>query len=85
MHLRELQMPKNNTPIETAFYDILTCKAKKEFTTASSFCLSVYEFWKERGYITQPQMENLEKGFNGLAKNKSYYNILKSKEIQNEL
>lgn len=32
----------NKTPIEQAFYDILTCKAKKEFTTASSFCMSVY-------------------------------------------
>ena len=71
----------NKTPIEQAFYDILTCKAKKEFTTASSFCMSVYWFWRDRGYITQLQIENLEKGFNGEAKNKSYYNVLKNKEV----
>ncbi len=71
----------NKTPIEQAFYDILTCKAKKEFTTASSFCMSVYWFWRDRGYITQLQMENLEKGFNGEAKNRSYYNVLKNKEV----
>lgn len=79
-------MPKKNkTPIETDFYNVLTLKAKKEFTTASSYHMSVYEFWKERGYITPLQMEYLEQGFNGQAKNKSYYNILKSKEKQNEL
>lgn len=71
----------NKTPIEQAFYDILTCKAKKEFTTASSFCMSVYWFWKDRGYITQLQMENLEKGFNGEAKNKSYYNVLRNSDV----
>ena len=71
----------NKTPIETAFSDILTCKAKKEFTTASSFCMSVYWFWKDRGYITQLQMENLEKGFNGEAKNKSYYNVLRNSDV----
>ena len=75
-------MPRksNKTPIEQAFYDILTCKAKNEFTTASSYHMSVYDFWKERGYITPLQMEYLEKGFNGQAKNKSYYNVLKNKE-----
>lgn len=71
----------NKTPIEQAFYDILTCKAKKEFTTASSFCMSVYWFWKDRGYITQLQMENLEKGFSGEAKNKSYYNVLRNSDV----
>jgi len=74
-------MSKNSTPVEMAFYDIFTCKAKKEFTTASSFCMSVYSFWKVRGYITQSQMENLEKGFNGEAKNKSYYNILRNSHV----
>ncbi|NBK98207.1 MAG: hypothetical protein EOM50_09325 [Erysipelotrichia bacterium] len=71
-------MPKKRikAPIKTAFYDILTCKAKKEFTTASSYHMSVYEFWKERGYITPLQMGYLEKGFNGQAKNKSYYRVL---------
>ena len=71
--------------IEQSFYDALTPQAKKEFTTASSYHMSVYDFWKERGYITPLQMEYLEKGFNGQSKNKSYYNILKSKEKQNEL
>ena len=71
--------------IEQSFYDVLTPQAKKEFTTASSYHMSVYDFWKERGYITPLQMEYLEKGFNGQSKNKSYYNILKSKEKQNEL
>ena len=69
------------TPIETAFYDILTCKAKKEFTTASSFCMSVYVSWKERGYITQSQMENLEKGFNGQAKNNRPANTTNKKTM----
>ena len=79
-------MPKKNkTPIEQSFYDVLTSQAKKEFTTASSYHMSVYDFWKERGYITPLQMDYLEKGFNGQSKNKSYYNILKSKEKQNEL
>lgn len=69
---------KDRAGIEQAFYDILTCKARQEFTTASSFCMSVYEFWKERGYISSLQMKNIEKGFNGQAKNKSYYRVLGS-------
>lgn len=74
-------MQKGTVSIETAFYDILTCKAKKEFTTASSFCMSVYSFWQEKGSITSSQMENLEKGFNGQAKNKSYYNVLRNSHV----
>ena len=76
-------MPKksNKTSIEQAFYDILTCKAKKEFTTASSYHMSVYEFWKVKGYITPLQTEYLEKGFNGQAKNKSYYNVLRNSHV----
>lgn len=78
MRKREVVATKDNAGIEKAFYDILTCKAKKEFTTASSYHMSVYEFWKEKGYVTPLQMEYLEKGFNGQAKNKSYYNVLKA-------
>ena len=72
-------MCRGTISIETTFYDVLTCKAKKEFTTASSFCMSVYGFWKERGYITPLQMDYLETGYNGEAKNKSYHNILKAR------
>ncbi len=59
--------------INNKFYTILTPKAKKEFTTKSDFCMSVYRFWEEKGYITENQMFYLEKGFNGIAKNRSYY------------
>ena len=61
--------------IQRKFYDILTDKAKKEFTTKSEYCLSVYNFWLNNGYITDNQMKYLEKGFNGISKNKSYYGI----------
>ena len=67
--------------IEQSFYDVLTPQAKKEFTTTSSYHMSVYDFWKERGYITPLQMEYLEKGFNGQAKNKSYYNVLRKSHV----
>lgn len=59
--------------IERNFYNILTTKAKKEFTTKSEFCMSVYRFWQDKGYVTDSQMNYLEKGFNGLSKNRSYY------------
>ncbi len=59
--------------IERNFYNILTARAKKEFTTKSEFCMSVYRFWQEKGYVTESQMHNLEKGFNGISKNRSYY------------
>lgn len=59
--------------IERNFYNLLTAKAKKEFTTKSEFCMSVYRFWQERNFITEAQMNNLEKGFNGVSKNRSYY------------
>lgn len=57
------------------FLSSLTDKARKVFTTKSEFCMSVYNFWQEKGYITESQMANLEKGFNGTAKNRSYYGI----------
>lgn len=57
------------------FLSSLTDKARKVFTTKSEFCLSVYRFWQEKGYITASQMSHLEKGFNGVSKNRSYYGI----------
>ena len=53
--------------IERNFYSILSAKAKREF------CMSVYRFWQDKGYVTDSQMSYLEKGFNGVSKNKSYY------------
>lgn len=63
--------------INKKFYEILTQKAKKEFTTRSDYCTSVYRFWEEKGYVTENQMKFLEKGFNGNNKNRSYYGIRK--------
>lgn len=63
--------------IQRCFYDILTIKAKKEFTTKSEFCMSVYYQWIEKGFVSDSQMKYLEKGFNGNSKNRSYYRIIK--------
>lgn len=57
------------------FLSSLSDKARKAFTTKSEFCMSVYTFWQEKGYITESQMANIEKGFNGVAKNRSYFGI----------
>ena len=54
--------------IQIAFYNILTTKAKKEFTTKSEFCMSVYYQWLEKGFVSDSQMKYLEKGFNGNSK-----------------
>ena len=51
--------------INKKFYEILTQQAKKEFTTKSEYCISVYRFWEEKGYVTENQMKFLKKGFNG--------------------
>ena len=63
--------------IQIAFYNILTTKAKKEFTTKSEFCMSVYYQWLEKGFVSDSQMKYLEKGFNGNSKNRSYYRTIK--------
>lgn len=61
--------------IKKEFYAALTQTAKKQFTTKSDYCMSVYRFWEENGYVSNMQMNYLEKGFNGNQKNRSYYGI----------